>query len=158
MADNNEDRHDVTINLLHLNDARLLAPLLASYTQALKRGAPRRPDEYYAEQLLQDRTAEVLGAHVDGELVGFVIFYDHPEPVSGLRAGQVDHIHVHHAYQGKGIAKAMIDLLCDKAEERGWIKLILNAPRVPEDGRKLYGQIALKGDWTGYIIRFDQNG
>ena len=86
MADNNEDRHDVTINLLHLNDARLLAPLLASYTQALKRGAPRRPDEYYAEQLLQDRTAEVLGAHVDGELVGFVIFYDHPEPVSGLRA------------------------------------------------------------------------
>jgi len=158
MADNNEDRHDVTINLLHLNDARLLAPLLASYTQALKRGAPRRPDEYYAEQLLQDRTAEVLGAHVDGELVGFVIFYDHPEPVSGLRAGQVDHIHVHHAYQGKGIAKAMIDLLCDKAEERGWIKLILNAPRVPEDGRKLYEQIALKGDWTGYIIRFDQNG
>ncbi|WP_295735035.1 GNAT family N-acetyltransferase [uncultured Bartonella sp.] len=158
MADNNVDRHDVTINLLHLNDARLLAPLLASYTQALKRGAPRRPDEYYAEQLLQDRTAEVLGAHVDGELVGFVIFYDHPEPVSGLRAGQVDHIHVHHAYQGKGIAKAMIDLLCDKAEERGWIKLILNAPRVPEDGRKLYEQIALKGDWTGYIIRFDQNG
>ena len=155
MADNNEDRHDVTINLLHLNDARLLAPLLASYTQALKRGAPRRPDEYYAEQLLQDRTAEVLGAHVDGELVGFVIFYDHPEPVSGLRAGQVDHIHVHHAYQGKGIAKAMIDLLCDKAEERGWIKLILNAPRVPEDGRKLYEQIAVKGDWTGYIIRFD---
>ena len=155
MADNKEDRHDVTINLLHLNDARLLAPLLASYTQALKRGAPRRPDEYYAEQLLQDRTAEVLGAHVDGELVGFVIFYDHPEPVSGLRAGQVDHIHVHHAYQGKGIAKAMIDLLCDKAEERGWTKLILNAPRVPEDGRKLYEQIAVKGDWTGYIIRFD---
>ncbi len=155
MTDNKEDRHDVAISLLHLKDARLLAPLLASYTQALKRGAPRRPDEYYAEQLLQDRTAEVLGAHVDGELVGFVIFYDHPEPVSGLRAGQVDHIHVHHAYQGKGIAKAMIDLLCDKAEERGWIKLILNAPRIPEDGRKLYEQIAAKGDWTGYIIRFD---
>ena len=155
MDEKNDTQHAVAISLLHLKDARVLAPLLASYTQALKRGAPRRPDEFYAEQLLQDRTAEVLGAHIDGELVGFVIFYDLPEPVSGLRAGQVNHIHVHHAYQGKGIAKAMIDLLCDKAEERGWTKLILNAPRVPEDGRKLYEQIAVKGDWSGFIIRFD---
>ncbi|MCT6871730.1 MAG: GNAT family N-acetyltransferase [Bartonella sp.] len=155
MVEKNDTQHAVAISLLHLKDARVLAPLLASYTQALKRGAPRRPDEFYAEQLLQDRTAEVLGAHIDGELVGFVIFYDLPEPVSGLRAGQVNHIHVHHAYQGKGIAKAMIDLLCDKAEERGWTKLILNAPRVPEDGRKLYEQIAVKGDWSGFIIRFD---
>ena len=155
MVEKNDTQHAVAISLLHLKDARVLAPLLASYTQALKRGAPRRPDEFYAEQLLQDRTAEVLGAHIDGELVGFVIFYDLPEPVSGLRAGQVNHIHVHHAYQGKGIAKAMIDLLCDKAEERGWTKLILNAPRIPEDGRKLYEQIAVKGDWSGFIIRFD---
>ena len=155
MAEKNDTQHAVAISLLHLKDARVLAPLLASYTQALKRGAPRRPDEFYAEQLLQDRTAEVLGAHIDGELVGFVIFYDLPEPVSGRRAVEVNHIDVHHAYQGKGIAKAMIDLLCDKAEERGWTKLILNAPRVPEDGRKLYEQIAVKGDWSGFIIRFD---
>lgn len=155
MQEKNDTQHAVAISLLHLKDARFLAPLLASYTQALKRGAPRRPDEYYAEQLLHDRTAEVLGARIDGELVGFVVFYDLPDPVSGLRAGQVDHIHVHHAYQGKGIAKAMIDLLCDKAEERGWTKLILNAPRVPEDGKKLYEQIAVKGDWSGFIIKFD---
>lgn len=82
--------HAVDIALLHLRDAHEFAPLLASYAQALKRGAPRRPDDFYAEHLLQDRAAEALGARVDGNLVGFVIFYDLPEPVTGLRAGQVD--------------------------------------------------------------------
>lgn len=152
-ADKNKD-HAVEISLLRLKDAHKLSPLVASYVQALKRGAPRRPDDFYAEQLLQDRSAEVLGAHLDHELIGFVIFYDLPEPVSGMRTGQVDHIYVHHLHQGKGIAKAMIDLLCDEAEERGWINLVLNAPRLPEDGKKLYEQIAAKSDWTSFVIRF----
>ena len=146
---------NVDISLLHLKDAHSLAPLLASYAQALKRGAPRRPDDFYAEQLLQDRSAEVVGAWIGNELIGFTIFYDLPEPVSGLRAGQVDHIHVHHEHQGKGIAKAMIDVLCEKADDRSWSKLVLNAPRLPEDGKKLYEQIASRGDWTCYVIRFE---
>lgn len=148
------DDHAVDISLLHLRDAREFAPLLASYAQALKRGAPRRPDEFYAEKLLQDRAAEILGARLDGQIVGFAIFYDLPEPISGLRAGQVDHIYVHHDHRGKGIAKALIDVLADKAEERSWSKLILNAPRQPEDGRKLYEQVAIAADWSSYVIRF----
>ena len=146
----------IDISQLRLRDARPLAPLLAGYAQALKRGAPRRPDEFYAEKLLQDRTAEVMGARLDGELVGFCIFTDLPEPVSGMRAGMVDHIYVHHDHRQKGIAKALIDVLSDQAEERGWSKLVLNAPRQPEDGRKLYEQIAAPADWTSFIIRFDR--
>src|SRR5690349_9220733 len=126
--------HSADIAVLRLKDALEFAPLLAAYAQALKRGAPRRPDSHYAEQLLQDRTAEVLGARVDGQLVGFVIFMDQPEPVSGMRCGVADHIYVHHDFRGQGIAKAMVDVLADHAEERGWSKLILNAPRQPEDG------------------------
>lgn len=155
MAKQTDMGHTVDINLLRLKDAHALSPLLASYAQALKRGAPRRPDDFYAEQLLQDRTAEVIGTRIDGELIAFVIFYDLPEPVSGLRAGQVDHIHVHHAHQGKGIAKAMIDVLCEKAEERGWSKLMLNAPRLPEDGKILYEKIAAPADSSSFVIRFD---
>ncbi|MEX0406039.1 GNAT family N-acetyltransferase [Aquibium sp. LZ166] len=145
----------VEIALLRLKDALDFAPLLAAYAQALKRGAPRRPDQYYAESLLQDRTAEVLGARMDGQLVGFAVFTDLPEPVSGMRCGACDHIYVHHDHRNKGIAKAMVDVLADQAEERGWTKLILNAPRQPEDGRKLYEQIAAPADWTSYVIRFD---
>lgn len=145
----------IEIAQLRLKDAHDFAPLLAGYAQALKRGAPRRPDDYYAETLLQDRTIEIMGARLDGELVGFAIFADLPEPVSGLRCGMVDHIYVHHDHRQKGIAKAIVDLLADQAEDRGWSKLILNAPRQPEDGRKLYEQIAAPADWTSWIIRFD---
>ncbi len=145
----------IEISLLHLKDAHELAPLLASYAQALKRGAPRRPDEFYAERLLQDRTAEMLGARIDGDLVGFCVFYDLPEPVSGRRCGSCDHIFVHHEHRGRGIAKALVDVLADQAEDRGWSKLMLNAPRDPDHGRKLYEQIAAPADWTSFIIRFD---
>jgi GNAT superfamily N-acetyltransferase len=145
----------IDIAQLRLKDALDFAPLLAAYAQALKRGAPRRPDQFYAETLLQDRTAEVVGARIDGKLVGFAIFTDQPEPVSGMRCGVCDHIYVHHEHRSKGIAKAMVDVLADQAEERGWSKLILNAPRQPEDGRKLYEQIAAPADWTSFVIRFD---
>src|SRR5690606_29730651 len=79
------ENHLTDISPLRLNDAPQLAPLLAAYTQSLKRGAPRRPDIYYAETLLQDRVVEVLGARLDGDLVGFTIVYDLPDPLSGLR-------------------------------------------------------------------------
>ncbi|MBO6724382.1 MAG: GNAT family N-acetyltransferase [Rhizobiaceae bacterium] len=140
--------HEIDIAQLRLKDAHDFAPLVAGYAQALKRGAPRRPDDFYAETLLQDRGIEIYGARMDGALVGFVMFADQPEPV-------VDHIYVHHDHRQKGIAKALVDVLADQAEERGWSKLILNAPRVPEDGRKLYEQIAAPADWSSYVIRFD---
>lgn len=147
---------DIDISALRLNHARELAPLIAAYAQALKRGAPRRPDEFYAETLLQDRAAEILGARIDGQLVGFLVFYDLPEPVSGLRLGQVDHLYVADAFRGQGIAKAMIDLLCEESESRGWSKLVLNTPRQPDWGRKLYETIAAAGDWSSFFIRFDR--
>ncbi|SFI50919.1 GNAT family N-acetyltransferase [Aerobium aerolatum] len=149
--------HQIDISLIRLKDARDLAPLLAAYTQALKRGAPRRPDEYYAETLLQDRTAEVMGARLDGALVGFAIFTDLPDPLSGMRLGQLDHLYVHHDHRKLGIAKALVDVLSDQAEERSWVRLALNAPRQPEDGRKLYEQIAVPADWTAHVIRYDDN-
>lgn len=148
--------HEIEISQLRLRDAHEFAPLLAGYAQALKRGAPRRPDDFYAEALLQDRVAEVLGARIDGALVGFLVYVDMPEPVSGMRCGVVDHVYVHHDHRSKGIAKALVDLLADQGEERGWSKLILNAPRQPEDGRKLYEQIAAPADWSSFIIRFDR--
>lgn len=147
--------HAIDITPLRLEDAHVLAPLLAAYIQSLKRGAPRRPDEFYAETLLQDPAVEILGARIDGALVGFAIFCDLPEPVTGLRYALVDHVYVHHEHRGRGIAKALIDVLADQAEDRGWTRLTLNAPRQPEDGRRLYEQIAAPADWTSHVIRFD---
>ena len=143
------------ITLLQFRDASELAPLLAAYAQALKRGAPQRPDSYYAEMLLQDRSAEVLGARLDGRLIGFMIFADLPEPLSGMRYGMADHVFVHQDVRGQGIAKAMVDVLADFGHERGWNRLVLNAPRQPDHGRKLYEQVAAPADWTSYVIDFN---
>ncbi|HET7411631.1 MAG TPA: GNAT family N-acetyltransferase [Pararhizobium sp.] len=144
----------IEISHLRLKDAPALAPLVAAYAQALKRGAPRRPDKFYAEQLLQDRTAELLGARLKDRLVGFLIFYDLPEPVSGARFAQVDHVYVDHEHRNLGIGRALIDVLAEQVEARDWSKLVLNAPRLPEEGRKLYEKIAAKADWTAWIMRF----
>jgi GNAT superfamily N-acetyltransferase len=146
----------IEIEQLRLSHAHVLAPLVAAYAQALKRGAPRQPDQYYAEQLLQDRTAEFLGAFLDGTLVGFLIFYDLPEPVSGLRAGQCDHIYVHHDHRGKGIAKALVDVLAEQSVARGWSKLMLNAPKTPETARKVFESIGMPADWHSYVLRFER--
>jgi GNAT superfamily N-acetyltransferase len=118
------ENHLTDISPLRLKDAPALAPLLAAYTQSLKRGAPRRPDIYYAETLLQDRVVEVMGAWVDNELVGFAIYYDLPDPVTGLRYALLEHAYVHHDHRGKGIARALIDVIADQAEERGWGRMV----------------------------------
>ena len=147
---------DIDISLLRLKDAAGLAPLLAGYNQAVFRGAPGAPDRFYAEQLLQDRSAEILGARLDGDLVGFLIFYDLPDPWTGMRHGLAEHIFVHHRHRRKGIGRAMVDLLAEEADARGWSKLVLHAPRNPTHGRPFYERLAEAADWSSYVIRFVQ--
>jgi GNAT superfamily N-acetyltransferase len=148
---------NIDISPLRLKDAHQFSPLLANYVQSLKRGAPRRPDDYYAETLLQDRAAQVFGARLDGELVGFVMFYDLPDPITGMRLAQVDHLYVSHLHRNMGIAQAMIDMLAEESDARGWSRIILNAPRLPEDGRKLYEKLATKADFSSWEIRFNHS-
>ncbi|MBL4598632.1 MAG: GNAT family N-acetyltransferase [Rhizobiaceae bacterium] len=139
---------------LQYRDAPKLAPLIAAYTQALKRGAPRQPDMFYAESLLQDRSAEFFGAFLDEKLVGFVMFYDLPDPISGKRAGQVDHIYVHHEHMGNGIAQAMLDVLADQGENRGWRKLTLNSPHSSEVARHLFQSVATPANQISFEVIF----
>ena len=150
------DQPVIDISPLRLRDAQHLAPLIAAYAQSVTRGAPRRPDAFFAETLLQDRVAELLGARINGELVGFLVFYDLPDPLTGMRIGRVDHIYVHHEHRRKGIAKAMIDLLAEEGDSRGWRALDLSAPRVSEEGRKLYEKVAVTTDRTNFVMRFDR--
>lgn len=148
----------IEIQLLRLKDARDLAPLISAYNQSVFRGAPGAPDTFYAEQLLQDRTGEILGARVDGRLVAFLVFYDLPDPWTGMRAGLADHVYVDHSFRRKGIAKAMIDLLAEEADSRGWSRLVLQAPRVADSGRHLYERVAEPAEWSSYVIRFVDRG
>lgn len=119
----------VTVKALGQKDAHKLAPLIAAYAQAMRRGAPRRPDEYYAELLTTDRTAEVLGAFDGEDLVGFAVFFDLPDTISGLRIGQLDDIYVLPEHRKTGIGRRFVETLTVEGQSRGWARLRWTVPK-----------------------------
>lgn len=146
----------IDIFRLTLVDAHDLAPLVAAYTQDRKRGAPRRPDEYYAERLLSDRTAELLGARQGDELVGFAVFFDLPDTMTGMRAGQLDEIFVDHDARGQGIGRALVEALASEGRRRGWTHLRWMVPKKPASAGRLAESLAEPGDWANYAIRIER--
>lgn len=149
---------DIEIERLTLVDAHELAPLVAAYAQDRKRGAPRRPDEYYAEVLLSDRTAELLGARLGGKLVGFAVYFDLPDTTTGLRAGQLDDLYVDHPERGQGIGRALVKALVEEGPKRGWTHLRWMVPEKPPEARKLAETLAEPGRWPSFIIQIERPG
>ncbi len=144
------------IRALGLDDAHQLAPLIAENAQALKRGAPRRPDQYYAELILRDKTAEVLGAF-DGEmLIGFAVYFDLPELITGLRIGQLDDIYVHPDHRNQGFGRRMIETLAAEGQKRGWLHLRWLVPGKNTPAVALYEKIAEPDHRKSYVIPIDR--
>lgn len=144
------------IRALIEKDAHQLAPLIAENAQALKRGAPRRPDDYYAERILADRTAEVIGALEGDTLVGFAVFFDLPELITGLRIGQLDDIYVHPDHRNKGIGRRMIESLVTEGQSRGWMHLRWLVPGKNAPAVALYEKIAEPDQRKSYLIPIDR--
>lgn len=147
---------EIDIQPLTLADALELAPLVAAYTQDRKRGAPRRPDTYYAELLLSDRTAEILGARRGGLLVGFAMFFDLPDAMTGMRAGQLDELYVDHDVRSQGIGRALVAALAAEGRKRGWTHLRWMVPKKPASAGRLAESLAEPGEWENYAIRIER--
>ena len=106
------------------NDTALqLAPLIAAFAQEQNRGAPRRPDKFYAEQLLADPSTKILGGFLKNELVGFCVYFDLPDMITGMRTGQLDEIFVNQSARGHGVGTAMINALIEEGKQSNWIDL-----------------------------------
>jgi len=133
---------EIAITPLALPDAHELAPLVAAYAQDRKRGAPREPDEFYAELLLNDRTAELLGARLDGRLVGFAVFFDLLDTISGMRRGQLDDLFVAPAARGRRIGHALIAALVEEGRKRAWTEIRWMTPKKPATARRLAEEMA----------------
>ncbi len=144
------------IKPLGSQDAHKLAPLIAENAQALKRGAPRRPDEFYAERILADKTAEVIGAYREGVLVGFAVYFDLPELITGLRLGQLDDIYVHPNFRNQGIGRQLIEALESEGKKRGWKHLRWLVPAGETPAVALYEKIAEPDRIRSYIIPIDR--
>ena len=142
----------LSMRLLADGDAHILAPLIASYAQMLRRGAPRRPDEYYAETLLQDQTAEVLGAFRDEELVGFTIFFDLPEAISGRRTGQLDDLFIEHQHRGLGISSELVNKLVQIGKTRNWTYLRWLVSEKNDIAMRIYSSLAEPAAFKSFVI------
>lgn len=144
------------IKVLGPEDAHKLAPLIAENAQALKRGAPRRPDEFYAERILGDKTAEVLGAFTDDKLIGFAVYFDLPELITGLRIGQMDDIYVHPDHRNQGVGRKIIETLVAEGKSRGWLHLRWIVPGKNTPAVALYEKIAEPDHRKSYLIPIDR--
>jgi GNAT superfamily N-acetyltransferase len=142
----------IAISRLALTDAHRLAPLLAAYTQDQKRGAPRAPDEYYAELLLKDQVAEIAGAWLGDRLVGFAVYLDLPDTMTGLRAGQLNDLFVIHDARGQGAGRALVSAVMAEGTRRGWEQLRWMVPEKPEHARRLAEKMAVPGRWSVHVI------
>ena len=148
----------IAVRPLALADAHQLAPLLAAYTQDRKRGAPRAPDEYYAELLLKDAVAEIVGAWRSGRLVGFAVYLDLPDTMSGLRAGQLDDLFVIQDARNHGVGHLLVDAIVGEGHKRGWTHLRWMVPEKPPTARKLAEKMAEPGAWENYVVTFERKG
>ncbi|MBD1546480.1 GNAT family N-acetyltransferase [Roseibium aggregatum] len=144
------------IRAIRSDEAHKLAPLIAENAQALKRGAPRRPDDYYAERILADKTAEVIGAFQKDQLVGFAVFFDLPELITGLRIGQLEDIYVHPDSRRQGIGRKMVETLVAEGQSRGWLHLRWLVPGKNVPAVTLYEKIAEPDHRKSYVIPIDR--
>lgn len=156
IANSGEFMTTTEIKVLGPENAHQLAPLIAENAQALKRGAPRRPDEYYAERILGDKTAEVLGAFIDDKLIGFGVYFDLPELITGLRIGQLDDIYVHPDHRNQGVGRKIIETLVAEGQRRGWLHLRWIVPGKNTPAVALYEKIAEPDHRKSYVIPIDR--
>ena len=147
---------DIKIGRLGPDSAPELAALIAAYAQEVHRGAPRRPDEYYATRILEDEGAQLLGAWVEGKLIGFAMYFDLVETISGLRCGQIDDFYVYPDYRTLKVARRLIETLVTEGESRGWAHLRWRISVKNEAALELYSDIGEPAPWKSYVIRIDK--
>jgi GNAT superfamily N-acetyltransferase len=151
---NQADRIEITA--LSLSDAHQLAPLIAAYAQDINRGAPRRPDDYYAEMLLQDRATHLIGARLGQRLVGFAVFFDLPDTTTGLRTGQLDELFVLQDVRGRGVGRALIAAVVEEGKRRGWTRVRWLIPEKARVRQHLLDAFAESAGLRAYAIPIDR--
>lgn len=112
-----------SVRLLRMADAHRLAPLVAAFAQASRRGAPRRPDEYFSETLLTDKTAEIFGVFDGDTLAGFALLVDLPDLVTGMRTGVIKALFAEHSRHGQGVEARLLEGIVSEGISRGWLHL-----------------------------------
>jgi len=105
-----------------------------------------------------DRVAEALVAEVQGENVGYAIFFPSYSTFIGKAGIWLEDLYVKPEFRGRGMGKALISALVDLAEERGCQRLEWSVLDWNERAIQFYRSLGadVMPDWR--ITRFDREG
>ena len=115
-------------------------------------------EEILAEWLFERRKAEVLMGELDGQAVGYALFFHNFSTFLGRAGIYIEDIYVRQAYRGKGYGKAFFKYLARLCADRGcgrleWAVLDWNTPSI--DFYRSLGATAME-DWTVYRLQGEQ--
>lgn len=114
-------------------------------------------EEILMETIFERRAAEVVIAELDGEPVGFALFFHNFSTFLGRPGLYLEDLYVRPEVRGKGIGKLLLSYLAKLALDRGcgrfeWWCLDWNTPSI--DFYKSIGAIPMD-EWTVYRVTGD---
>jgi GNAT superfamily N-acetyltransferase len=144
----------VDVTPLTGDDLDLALPLFAGY----QRFYAAEPDDdrnrrFFARFLAPSRDGLVLGAWVDGRLVGFACIYWTFSSTLAAEVALMNDLFVSEGSRGSGVGLALIQAAADSARARGmrhleWLTAVDN-----DRAKRLYDRTgATSAEWTGYEL------
>lgn len=87
-----------------------------------------------------------------GELVGFAHYRPFPRTLDGNEACFLDDLFVAAAHRGKGLARRMIERVCDIAAAKGWSEVRWVTAESNRNAQAVYERLAQRSDLLTYRI------
>ena len=111
--------------------------------------------ELLHEWIFEKQKAEVVFAEVDGQTVGFTLFFHNFSTFVGRAGLYLEDVYVLPEYRGKGYGKALLKKLAQIAVERGcgrleWACLDCNTPSIDFYTKKMHA--TPMDEWTVYRL------
>ena len=143
---------EIAVSRLTLSDAHRLAPLRLPTRRTRSAARRVRPTSITPNSSSRTRWAEIAGAWLAGRLIGFAVYLDLPDTMSGLRAGQLNDLFVIQDAREKGAGRALVSAVMAEGVRRGWAQLRWIVPEKPESARRLANKLAKPGRWASFVL------
>ena len=141
----------LTIGRLEPTDHDVWQTLFAGYNEFYGR---TMPDEFYDQawpRFQRDEEVHVLGAHLDGQLVGIAHFLTHASTTAPDSCYLQDLFTAPEA-RGRGVARALIAAVTDWARTRECGRVYWSTHETNATARRLYDQVAENRGFILYMI------
>jgi GNAT superfamily N-acetyltransferase len=143
----------ISVTALQLDDRPAWAELFRGYNAFYGRTWPAHRYDQAWQEFRQDHTVHVLGARLDGRLVGIAHFLVHASTTSPDVCYLQDLFTASDA-RGRGVARALIRAVEQWARQHGCDRLYWHTREDNHAARRLYDHVAENRGFIQYVIPF----